>query len=104
MQSSPWRWLLEAVPNRENVCVLANILARENKALEEVEEVWMLRDRGFNGAWVSDALYKSGNDPVEHPAAIIRSMQAKSSVKYASARAKSGKGEGAKEYLGDIMM
>lgn len=96
--------VMEAVPNREDVCVVANVLARENKALEEVEEVWVLRDMGFNAVWVSDTLYKSGNDPVEHPSAIIRSMCAKSSVKYASARAKSGRGEGAKEYLGDIMM
>jgi len=73
-------------------------------SLQEVEEVWVLRDMGFNAVWVSDTLYKSGNDPVEHPSAIIRSMCAKSSVKYASARAKSGRGEGAKEYLGDIMM
>ncbi len=86
------------------VCVIASVLARGNKALEEVEEAWTLRDYGFHSVWVSDALYKAGNDPVEHPGAIISSMRAKSSVKYASPKARSGKGEGAREYLGDIMM
>ncbi|KAL7452538.1 hypothetical protein ACHAWC_004266 [Mediolabrus comicus] len=93
-----------SIPEGRSVCTVANILARENKALEEVEEAWMCRDLGFNCVWVSDALYKAGNDPVEHPGAIIRSMKAKSSVKYASPKARSGKGEGAREYLGDILM
>jgi len=89
--------------NGEPICKIAAVLARDNKQLEEVEEVWMLRDKGFNAVWVSDALYKSGNDPLEHPGAIIKSMKSKSSVKYASARARTGKGEGAREYLGDIL-
>merc|ERR1719491_2241980 len=93
-----------SVPEGRSVCTVANILAKDNKALEEVEEAWICRDKGFNCVWVSDALYKSGNDPVEHPGAIISSMKAKSSVKYASPKARSGKGEGATEYLGDIMM
>ncbi|KAL9184585.1 hypothetical protein ACHAXT_012555 [Thalassiosira profunda] len=92
------------IPEGRNVCTIANILAKDNKALEEVEEAWICRDKGFNCVWVSDALYKSGNDPVEHPGAIINSMKAKSSVKYASPKARSGKGEGAREYLGDILM
>lgn len=93
-----------SIPEGRSVCTIANILAKDNKALEEVEEAWICRDRGFNCVWVSDALYKSGNDPVEHPGAIIKSMKAKSSVKYASPKARSGKGEGAREYLGDILM
>ena len=93
-----------SIPEGRAVCTIANILAKDNKALEEVEEAWMCRDKGFNCVWVSDALYKSGNDPVEHPGAIISSMRAKSSVKYASPKARSGKGEGAREYLGDILM
>jgi len=92
------------IPEGESVCTIANILANDNKQLEEVEETWICRDKGFNAVWVSDALFKSGNDPTEHAGAIIRSMTAKSSVKWASAKAKSGKGEGAREYLGDIMM
>ena len=92
------------IPEGVAICTIANILANQNKALEEVEEAWICRDKGFNAVWASDALYKSGNDPVEHAGAIISSMKAKSSVKYASARAKGGKGEGAREYLGDILM
>jgi len=92
------------VPEGETVCTIANILANNNKQLEEVEEAWLCRDQGFNAVWVSDALYKQGNDPTEHAGAIIQSMTAKSSVKWASAKAKSGKGEGATEYLGDILM
>jgi len=93
-----------STPEGEKICTVAAILATDNKALEEVEEAWILRDRGFNAVWVSDCLYKSGNDPLEHPGAIVKSMKAKSSVKYASARSKSGKGEGSTEYLGDILM
>ncbi|KAL3799889.1 hypothetical protein ACHAW5_004401 [Stephanodiscus triporus] len=88
----------------KSICLIANVLARDNKALEEVEEAWACRDYGFHAVWVSDALYKSGNDPAEHPGAIIGSMRAKSSVKYASPKARSGKGEGAREYLGDILI
>lgn len=87
-----------------SICIIANILARDNKALEEVEEAWSCRDLGFHCVWISDALYKSGNDPVEHPGAIIQSMRLKSSVQFASPKARSGKGEGAREYLGDILM
>jgi indole-3-glycerol phosphate synthase len=86
------------------ICIIANILAQNNKALEEVEESWSCRDLGFHCVWISDALYKSGNDPVEHPGAIIQSMRLKSSVQFASPKARSGKGEGAREYLGDILM
>eukprot|EP00571_Detonula_confervacea_P012083 CAMPEP_0172312744 /NCGR_PEP_ID=MMETSP1058-20130122/18537_1 /TAXON_ID=83371 /ORGANISM="Detonula confervacea, Strain CCMP 353" /LENGTH=362 /DNA_ID=CAMNT_0013026289 /DNA_START=33 /DNA_END=1121 /DNA_ORIENTATION=- len=93
-----------SIPEGRAVCTIANILAKDNKALEEVEEAWICRDKGFNCVWVSDALYKSGGDPLEHPGAVIRSMQAKSSVKYASPMARAGKGEGAREYLGDILM
>lgn len=92
------------VPEGATICTIANILANDNKALEEVEEAWVLRDKGFTSVWVSDALYKSGNDPTEHSGAIIRAMAAKSSVKWASAKAMGGKGEGAREYLGDILM
>jgi indole-3-glycerol phosphate synthase len=92
------------IPENAAICTIANILANDNKALEEVEEAWVCRDKGFNCVWVSDALYKSGNDPSEHAGAIIKGMAAKSSVKWASAKAMGGKGEGAREYLGDIMM
>jgi len=86
------------------ICTIGIIYARDSKQLEEVEEAWMLRDKGFNAVWASDCLYKYGQDEGEHPGAIIRSMKSKSSLKYASPKAMSGRGEGAREYLGDIMM
>lgn len=92
------------IPEGQQVCTIANILARNNKQLEEIEEAWVCRDKGFNAVWVSDALYKAGADATEHPGAIIKGMLAKSSVRWASAKARSGKGEGAREYLGDILM
>eukprot|EP00549_Striatella_unipunctata_P015886 CAMPEP_0118696662 /NCGR_PEP_ID=MMETSP0800-20121206/13987_1 /TAXON_ID=210618 ORGANISM="Striatella unipunctata, Strain CCMP2910" /NCGR_SAMPLE_ID=MMETSP0800 /ASSEMBLY_ACC=CAM_ASM_000638 /LENGTH=404 /DNA_ID=CAMNT_0006595831 /DNA_START=470 /DNA_END=1684 /DNA_ORIENTATION=- len=92
------------VPDGAEVCTVAAITARDNGELEEIEEAWMCRDKGFNSVWVADALYKGGNNPAEHPGAIINSMKAKSSVKYASPRARTGKGEGAREYLGDLLM
>ena len=92
------------VPEGQQVCKIANILARNNKQLQEIEEAWTLRDGGFNAVWVGEALYKSGADFSEHPGAIIRSMKSKSSVKWASPKASSGRGEGAREYLGDILM
>ena len=93
-----------SIPEGEVVTTIANILHRQDKGLAEVEETWACRDMGFNVAWVSDALYKAGNDLSEHPGAIIKSMSAKSSVRWASPVARSGRGEGAREYLGDIMM
>jgi indole-3-glycerol phosphate synthase len=92
------------IPEGRKMTMIANILHKNNKGFEEIEEAWGCRDKGFSCAWVSDVLYKSGNDPNEHPGAIIRSMKAKSSLKWASPKASSGRGEGAKEYLGDIMM
>lgn len=92
------------LPEDRKVTTIANVLARNDKSLDEIEEAWFCRDKGFNAVWVADALYKSGMDASEHPGAIIKSMKAKSSLKFASAKARSGKGEGAREYLGDIMM
>ena len=92
------------IPEDVTISTIANILHRSDQGLAEVEETWMCRDKGFNCAWISDALYKAGNSQSEHPGAIISSMTAKSSVRWASPVAKSGRGEGAKEYLGDIMM
>lgn len=103
----------ELLLNKENsaqkseqphITLIANILHQADQGLAEVEETWALRDKGFHVAWISDALYKAGNDALEHPGAIIKSMAAKSSVRWASPVAKSGRGEGATEYLGDIMM
>ena len=86
------------------ITMIANINARNNKGLEEVEEAWACRDKGFHCVWVGDVLYKSGNNEVEHPGAILKAMTAKSSLRWASPQAYSGRGEGAREYLGDILM
>jgi len=94
---------LDIPDGHKPLCVGAAVSnTAENK--EEVEEAWKCRDVGFNFVLVADALYRGGTDPTEHCGAIIKSMSAKSSVKWASAKTLSGKGEGAREYLGDIMM
>lgn len=92
------------IPEGRVVTTIVNIRARMDKGLEEVEEAWACRDKGFNCAWISDALYKAGNSVNEHPGAIIKSMKSKSSLRWASPVAQSGRGEGAREYLGDILM
>ena len=92
------------IPEGAQVAMIANIKAKNNKQLQEIEEAWALRDKGFNCVWVGEALYKSGADFTEHPGAIIKSMKSKSSLKWASPKASSGRGEGAREYLGDILM
>lgn len=91
------------VPEDRPVCMIANIIAKRDKSLQEIEEAWAVRDKGFNAAWIGDALYKTGLE-TEHPGAIIKSMKSKSSLKWATPKATSGRGEGAREYLGDIMM
>ncbi|CAB9507869.1 Indole-3-glycerol phosphate synthase [Seminavis robusta] len=93
-----------SIPDGQQVCMLANILTRKNQQLQEIEDAWFLRDKGFNSVWVGDALYKAGQDANEHPGAVIKAMRSKSSLKWASPKARTGKGEGAREYLGDIMM
>jgi indole-3-glycerol phosphate synthase len=90
--------------NPDAVCTIANIVAKPNNQLSEIEEAWTCRDQGFNCVWVSDVLYKASNDASEHPGAILKSITAKSSVKWASPKARAGRGEGAREYLGDILM
>jgi indole-3-glycerol phosphate synthase len=92
------------IPDGQQVCTIANILTRNDKALQEIEEAWAVRDKGFNCVWVGEALYKSSSDLEEDPSAIIMSMKSKSSLKWASPKARSGRGEGAREYLGDILM
>lgn len=92
------------IPEGQQVCTIANIRTRKNQQLQEIEDAWALRDKGFNSVWVGEALYKAGNDANEHPGAVIKAMRSKSSLKWASPKARTGKGEGAREYLGDIMM
>ena len=89
----------------DDVCTIANLLlTHDDKDVKEVEQAWAIRDKGFNCVWVGEPLYKAGADAVETPGNIIKSMRSKSSLRFASARIASGKGEGAREYLGDILM
>jgi len=92
------------IPEDAKVCTIGTIIGRDDKEFGEIQEAWICRDRGFNCAWVNDPLYKGGNSALEHPGAVISAMKAKSSVKWASPKARAGKGEGAREYLGDILM
>jgi indole-3-glycerol phosphate synthase len=98
------------VPTNQQVCKIAYILAKNDKSLTEIEEAWAVRDQGFQCAWVCEALYKNAGAgsasaaASEHPGAIIKAMRNKSSLKFASPKAQSGRGEGAREYLGDILM
>ena len=95
-----------------DVCVVARVDARDDQGLEEAEESWELRDAGYDAVWVSDVLYKfgsfSGNLFASSPdtiTSVVKAMKSKASTKFARASgAFSGKGEGAKEYLGDILM
>lgn len=79
---------------------IATLPVRNDSALTEIEDAWKLRDQGYHAVWVGEVLFKAG----ESPAAICKAMQSKSSVQWASPAARSGRGEGAREYLGDIMM
>lgn len=92
------------IPEGQQVCKIANILANNDQQLQEIEDAWSVRDQGFNSVWVGEALYKGGADPNEQPGGIIKSMKSKSSLKFASPKAARGRGEGAREYLGDILM
>jgi indole-3-glycerol phosphate synthase len=99
----------------QNVCFLAQIPVKsDNTQWNEIEDVWYLRDTHmFQGIYVSDVLYKGqvasttftgSNDRMEHPGSIIKAMISKSSKVWGVVTTKSGRGEGAREYLGDIMM
>lgn len=90
--------IVEGIP--EGICRLGTIAVRNDQQLAEIEQAWLLRDQGYHAVWVSEVLYKAG----EQPTAILKAMRSKSSLKWASPTARSGRGEGAREYLGDIMM
>jgi indole-3-glycerol phosphate synthase len=99
-----------------NVCFLVHIpIKSDNTQWNEIEDVWYVRDTHlFQGIYVSDILYKGqiaasttftgSNDSVEHPGSIIKAMISKSSKLWGVVTTKSGRGEGAREYLGDILM
>ena len=91
-------------PEGQTICKIASITAQPNKSLNEIEQAWAVRDKGFQSAWLGDVLYKNAAAAGEHPGAVIKACISKSSLKWASPKAASGKGEGAREYLGDILM
>ena len=96
----------------DDLVLVARVDARDDQGLEEAEEAWDLRDAGYDAVWISDVLYKfgsfSGNLFASSPdtiTSVVKAMKSKASTKFARASgAFSGKGEGAKEHLGDIMM
>lgn len=93
------------LPADRTVTTICNLGPAKGKGdLQEIEDAWFLRDKGYNSIIVGETLYKSGSLDIEHPGVIIRSMKSKSSLKFASPKASNGRGEGAREYLGDIMM
>lgn len=92
------------LPEGATLCTIANVFSRSKNDVQEIQQAWSLRDRGFNCVWIGEALYKAGADAVETPGNIIKSMKSKSSVKWASPKVSTGKGEGAREYLGDLLM
>lgn len=94
-----------------NVCYLAYVPVKtEDSQWTEIEDVWYLRDTHlFQGIFVSDVLYQGAasmgsNDALEHPGSILQAMRSKSSRQWGVVTTQSGRGEGAREYLGDILM
>jgi len=77
----------------------------DDKQLIEAEDAWRLRDAGCNCIWASEVLFKFGFGDGEHTMTVLKAIKSKGSVKYARASgAFTGKGEGAKEFLGTIEM
>lgn len=93
-------------------CAILKIDAKPGQGLEEAEEAWLARDAGFDAVWLSDVLYKFGAfsgklfcAAPDSITSVIKAVKSKASANYARASASfSGKGEGAKEYLGDILI
>eukprot|EP00629_Pelagomonadales_sp_RCC1024_P015435 CAMPEP_0119260976 /NCGR_PEP_ID=MMETSP1329-20130426/1188_1 /TAXON_ID=114041 /ORGANISM="Genus nov. species nov., Strain RCC1024" /LENGTH=356 /DNA_ID=CAMNT_0007260465 /DNA_START=147 /DNA_END=1214 /DNA_ORIENTATION=- len=98
---------LEGLP--EDVCAVARVDAKDDQGLEEAEEAWSLRDDGFDAVWLADVLYKFGafsgslfKSTPDTITSVIKAVRSKASIKYARASGSfAGKGEGAKEHLGD---
>lgn len=104
----------EARRVREKIpgCAVARIEAYPDQSLVEAEDAWRLRDAGYDGVWLSDVLYKFGSFSGTLFAAapdsittVIKATKSKASAQFAVASGTfGGQGEGAKEYLGDILM
>ncbi|CBJ28504.1 Indole-3-glycerol-phosphate synthase [Ectocarpus siliculosus] len=90
--------LRQYIPDR--VVSVVHVDRRSDEGMDEIEDCWQLRDAGYHTIWASEVLYKGGMMQAESAEAILKAIRAKASVKYGRARGMSGKGEGAKEYLG----
>jgi indole-3-glycerol phosphate synthase len=88
-----------AVP--PSICKIAYIPTNNDKMMSEIEDAWAVRRTGlYQAVWVSEALFKEANNA----GAVVKSMRSKSSSTWASPKGVTGRGEGAREYLGDILM
>lgn len=99
--------IIDMVPDfPEGVVKVAFLPYYDDKQLIEAEDSWRLRDAGINSIWASEVLYKfTSPEDGDDARSIIKAIISKGSVKYARAsNAYSGKGEGAKEFLGIIEM
>lgn len=102
---------LELRSKIKGVAIL-KIEAQPGQGLEEAEEAWQARDAGYDAVWLSDVLYKFGafsgklfSAAPDTITSVIKAVKSKASANYARASGKfSGRGEGSKEYLGDILM
>ena len=95
-------WRADLIP--EGVCAVARLSSAGTGDLSEIEESWQLRDAGYQSVWAVACLHKASGDDAEHAGAVVQAMRSKASVKWASVKSMSGKGEGSKEYLGDLML
>lgn len=117
------------VPEGQPVCYIAHIPlllspavpsrsgsggggSTDQKSLSEIEIAWAVRDRGFQCAWIGEALYATtasggsggSSSSLDGIRNTLQALRSKSSLKYGVPKALSTRGEGAREYLGDILM
>ena len=104
--------LAELSKSDEKIALVARVDAEDNNGLAEAELAWKLRDVGLDAVYISDVLFKFGHfsgrlfaSSPDSITSVIKAMRSKASSNFARASgAFSGKGEGAKEYLGDLLM
>ena len=89
----------------DTVVKVAFLPLYDDKQLIEAEDSWRLRDAGYNAVWASEVLYKFQSEDGDNTGTIIKAITSKGSVKWTRASLSySGKGEGAKEFLGTLEM
>jgi len=97
---------------RDERALIVRVDALDDQGLEEAELAWRFRDVGVDAVWVSDVLFKFGafsgmlfSSAPDSITSVVKAMRSKASATFARASGSfSGKGEGAREYLGDILM